>query len=64
MEPETEGHEEEDEDGNELEERLANVQEHDDVDAEVRQLPDVPEKVEPGQNDGRRADLVLPTLNK
>ena len=62
VEPETEGHEEQDQDGYELEKCLAYVQEHDDVNSEMWQFPDVPEKVEPGKNYGRGTNLVLPTL--
>lgn len=64
MEPETEGHEEQDQDGYEFEKCLAYVQEHNDVDAEVWQFPNVPEKVEPGKNYGRGTNLVLPTLDE
>ena len=62
MEAEAEGDDENDEDDGELEEGLEDVEEHDDVDAEEGQLPDVTKEVEPGQDHRDGSHLPLPTL--
>ena len=54
---EGEGDDEENDDDGELEKGDEHVGEHDDVDAEEGELPDVDEEVEPGHDDAERADL-------
>ncbi len=62
VEPQSEGDDEDCEDDDEAEEGLQDVEEHDDVDSEVGQLPDVPQEVQPGQDDHHRPELPLPAL--
>ena len=62
VEAKSEGDDEHHEDDDESEEGLEHVEEHDHVDAEEGQLPDVAQKVQPRQHDRHRAQLPLPTL--
>ena len=55
-----EGHYEHGDHHRRLEEGLEDVGEHDDVDAEEGQLPDVGQQVEPGRRDGEGAEDPLP----
>ena len=62
VETECESLDEEDDDDGDLHEGQQDVGDHDDVDAEEGELPDVGDEVDPGGGDGHGPELPLPPV--